>query len=206
MTHPALLAIVEAAIGPEILVHPQFALRAKLPEQEATVVPWHQDVAYLKADAADTLMINTWIPLVDATIENGCLQVVAKSHKLGLIKHKKSKYYPFGLHDEDLPPGDIVTCPVPLGGVLLTHHKTIHRSIANVSDHIRWSIDIRYCNPAQPTGRSNVPGFIAQSLKQPEAVTTEYAQWKDLVNASLEKSLAADDQESVEILRTYVYD
>jgi ectoine hydroxylase-related dioxygenase (phytanoyl-CoA dioxygenase family) len=206
MSHPALLTIIESVIGPEILTHSQFTLRAKLPRQEATVVPWHQDLAYLKADAVDSDMVNTWIPLVDATTENGCMQMIPKSHKLGLIEHKGSKYYPFGIQEEDLPSEGIVTCEVPQGGVILASNRTIHRSIANVSDHVRWSIDIRYCNPEQPTGRSAVPGFISQSLKRPDAFTTEYAQWKNLINECLEKAVATDDKESEEILRTYVYD
>lgn len=40
-TAPALLDIVESLIGPEILAHPQYALRAKMPAHEETVVPWH---------------------------------------------------------------------------------------------------------------------------------------------------------------------
>ena len=34
LTQPALLDIVESVIGPEILAHPQFNLRAKLPNQD----------------------------------------------------------------------------------------------------------------------------------------------------------------------------
>ena len=54
LTQPALLDMVESVIGPEILAHPQFNLRAKLPNQDATVVPWHQDLGYLQPDAEET--------------------------------------------------------------------------------------------------------------------------------------------------------
>ena len=81
LTQPALLDIVESVIGPEILAHPQFNLRAKLPNQDATVVPWHQDLGYLQPDAEETFMVNFWIPLVDATPENGCMEVIAGSHR-----------------------------------------------------------------------------------------------------------------------------
>ena len=43
---PALLDAAESLIGPEILGHPQTVTRVKLPDQEKTVVPWHQDLAY----------------------------------------------------------------------------------------------------------------------------------------------------------------
>ncbi|SVC70319.1 uncharacterized protein METZ01_LOCUS323173, partial [marine metagenome] len=58
MTHPGLLDIVESVIGPEILTHPQFNVRAKLPNQDRSVVPWHQDLGYLELDAKETFMVN----------------------------------------------------------------------------------------------------------------------------------------------------
>ena len=145
-THPAILDIVESLIGPEILAHPQFNIRPKLPNQDTSVVPWHQDLGYLQPDASETFMVNFWIPLVDATVENGCMEVIAGSHKAPLINHvtglgpgRNFK----GIVDGALPDGEQVQCPVPLGGVLLIQHKTIHRSVPNYSDHIRWSMDIR---------------------------------------------------------------
>ena len=180
LTHPALLAIVESLIGPEILAHPQFNLRAKLPNQKETVVPWHQDLGYLQPDATGTFMVNLWIPLVDATAENGCMEVIAGSHNCDLLQHH-GEMGPGGnfkgIPDQYLPAGDRVPCPVPLGSVLLTQHKTIHRSIPNHSDHIRWSLDLRYSNPAMPTGRDFASGFIAHSLTHPESVAHSLQDW-----------------------------
>ena len=182
-THPAILDIVEALIGPEILAHPQFNIRPKLPNQDTSVVPWHQDLGYLQPDASETFMVNFWIPLVDATVENGCMEVIAGSHKAPLINHvlglgpgRNFK----GIVDEALPDGEQVQCPVPLGGVLLIQHKTIHRSVPNHSDHIRWSMDIRYSDPRMPTGRDGVPGFIARSKAQPASVANNLEDWLKL--------------------------
>ncbi len=179
-THPAILDIVESLIGPEILAHPQFNIRPKLPNQDTSVVPWHQDLGYLQPDASETFMVNFWIPLVDATVENGCMEVIAESHKVPLINHvtglgpgRNFK----GIVDGALPDGEQVQCPVPLGGVLLIQHKTIHRSVPNHSDHIRWSMDIRYSDPRMPTGRDGVPGFIARSEAQPASVANNLEDW-----------------------------
>ncbi len=183
MTHPAILDIVESLIGPEILAHPQFNIRAKLPNQDTSVVPWHQDLGYLEADASETFMINFWIPLVDATVENGCMEVIAGSHKAPLINHvtglgpgRNFK----GIVNEALPDGEQVECPVPLGSVLLIQHKTIHRSVPNYSDHIRWSLDLRYSDPRMPTGRDTVPGFIARSKTHPASVANNLEDWLTL--------------------------
>ena len=185
-THPAILDIVESLIGPEILAHPQFNIRPKLPNQDTSVVPWHQDLGYLQPDASETFMVNFWIPLVDATVENGCMEVIAESHKVPLINHviglgpgRNFK----GIVDGALPDGEQVQCPVPLGGVLLIQHKTIHRSVPNHSDHIRWSMDIRYSDPRMPTGRDGVPGFIARSEAQPASVANTLADWLRLFDS-----------------------
>lgn len=187
VTHPAILDIVESLIGPEILAHPQFNIRPKLPNQDTSVVPWHQDLGYLEPDAAETFMVNFWIPLVDATVENGCMEIIAGSHSAPLIEHvhglgpgRNFK----GVIDEALPGGEQVLCPVPLGGVLLTQHKTIHRSVPNHSDHIRWSLDLRYSDPRMPTGRDNVPGFIARSAAQKESVAQNLGDWMKLFEHS----------------------
>ncbi|MBI1930278.1 phytanoyl-CoA dioxygenase family protein [Candidatus Poribacteria bacterium] len=179
MTHPAILDIVESMIGPEILAHPQFNSRAKLPNHEATVVPWHQDLGYLQSDAEETFMVNFWIPLVDATVENGCMEVISGSHKHSLIPHEHISGY-LGVPESKLPPGEIVPCPVRVGSVLLIQHKTIHRSIPNRSDHIRWSLDLRYSHPNLPTGRDNVPGFIARSVANPDSVAKSHLDWLKL--------------------------
>ena len=184
VTAPAILDIVESVIGPEILAHPQFNLRAKLPDQDEGVVPWHQDLGYLQPDASDTFMVNFWIPMVDATRENGCMEVIAGSHKAPLIPHEHGMGPAAnfkGIPDEHLPPGEQVTCEIAVGGVLLIMHKTLHRSIPNRSDHIRWSLDLRYSDPAMPTGRDGVPGFIARSAADPGAVCTGVEEWDEIM-------------------------
>ena len=178
MSHTSLLDIVETFIGPEILAHPQFNVRAKLPNQDRSVVPWHQDLGYLELDAADTFMVNFWLPLVDANKENGCLEVIPGSHReyidhvggLGPAGNFK------GIRDEDLPSDEVVCCPVPRGGVLLLQHRTIHRSVPNTSDQVRWSLDLRYSDPSQPTGR-DAAGFIARSERDPDSVTRSLSDW-----------------------------
>ncbi len=175
-THPALLDVAEAFIGPEILAHPQFNTRAKLPDHAATVVPWHQDLGYLEPDADETFMVNFWIPLVDAPMESGALQVIPGSHRWGLIPHEHVDGY-LGIRAENLPPHTIADCPVAVGGALLIQHKTVHRSIPNTSDRVRWSLDLRFSDPARPTGRDNVPGFLARSRAHPDRVARSHADW-----------------------------
>ena len=186
LTSPDLLDIVESVIGPEILAHPQFNARAKLPHQDAAVVPWHQDLGYLEADAEETFMVNFWIPLVDATVENGCMEIITGSHRTPSIDHTDGMGPAGnfkGLAEDQLPGGERVMCPVRRGGVVLIQHKTIHRSVPNLSDHIRWSLDLRYSDPRLPTGRDDVPGFIARSKADAAEVCPSVDAWQAIVTA-----------------------
>ncbi len=184
VTAPGLLNVVESVIGPEILAHPQFNLRSKLPSQDKFVVPWHQDEGYLQPGAEETFMVNFWVPMVDATRENGTLEVIACSHRTDLIEHEQG-LGPAGnfkgLRDHQLPPGEQVLCEIGIGGVVLLQKRTIHRSLPNTTQGIRWSLDLRYCDPALPTGREGVPGFIARSTANPQAVAASADEWNRIV-------------------------
>ena len=111
--------------------------RAKLPDQAITVIPWHQDLAYLiPEEAGDTLVVNVWLPLVRATEENGCMQVIRGSHRYNLIEHNYQDQTPGhtggkGISDQELPPGDIVTAELDVGDVLLTSERVVHRGLPN---------------------------------------------------------------------------
>ena len=180
-TWPALLDVAESLIGPEILAHPQTVVRPKLPDQVKAVVPWHQDLAYLKPEeAGETLIVNFWIPLVDATTENGCMQVIRGSHRAGLLPHDHRQSIYIGVAEADLPEGEIVTCEVDEGDALLTMERMLHRSIPNTSDTVRWSVDTRYSRLGLPTGRSNRPGFVARSRDNPGSVATSHHHWRKL--------------------------
>jgi hypothetical protein len=173
MTRPEILDVVESVIGPEILVHPQFNSRAKLPDK-TSIVNWHQDIGFLDPDVDETFMVNFWLPLVDSDQNNGCLEVIPGSHRAGRLPFTES---PEHILPDALPAQSPVCVPVPRGGVLLIQHRTVHRSNPNFSDHIRWSLDIRYSDWRLPTGRSSVPGYIARSLLHPERVARTHADW-----------------------------
>ena len=182
-TAPELLDVVGSLIGQEIFAHPQFNYRAKLPNQDITVIPWHQDLAYLvPEEAGDTLVVNVWLPLVRAYKENGCMQVIRGSHRFNLIAHNFQEPTPGhtggkGISEMELPPGDIVTAELDVGDVLLTSERVVHRGLPNRGNTVRWSVDTRYSQIGLPTGRANVPGFVARSQKNPESVAKSHDDW-----------------------------
>ena len=87
ITHPKLVRKVESFIGPEIVGASAYRIRPKVPGMPSGVVPWHQDSGYFSPHCDDSLILTCWIPLVDATPENGCLQVLPRVHRQGVVRH-----------------------------------------------------------------------------------------------------------------------
>lgn len=184
-----LLDLVESLVGPEITCSPIQHLRAKLPdnlasagsgEEEAlaarireNVAPWHQDAQVHHEDADPVFILTVWLPLCDTDEENGCLQIIPRVH------HSRTVYWNegFGIRDDGLPEGGILSLPMKKGDVLLMHKLIPHRSIPNRSGTIRWSLDLRYQQTGLPTGRSFYPNFIVRSQRHPEFVLSDYNTW-----------------------------
>jgi phytanoyl-CoA hydroxylase len=147
ITHPRLLDAMESLVGPEIVGSSVYRIRPKVPGLDRGVVPWHQDSGYFAAHCDNNLIVTCWIPLVDATPENGCLQVLPRVHRQGVARHHTGGNAGYlVIEDDDLPasPTEAVTVPVPLGGALLMTNLTPHCSTDNTTDTIRWSVDLRY--------------------------------------------------------------
>ena len=60
------------------------------------------------------------------------------------------------------------------------HRKTVHRSLPNRSNGVRWSFDLRYNVIGQPTGRPFFPGFVVRSQKHTESMLSDSDVWAQL--------------------------
>jgi ectoine hydroxylase-related dioxygenase (phytanoyl-CoA dioxygenase family) len=176
MRNPKILDVVESLIGPEIFANPVYNVRPKVPKVAAGIVPWHQDKSYWPGATAKPVF-TVWIPLVDATHENGCLHVIPRTHKRRVLSYHRESYSSTGyteLDDQHIAPhqGKVVALPVAAGGAIIFNDRFIHSSTANNSGHVRWSVDLRY----QPTDQDPMPGhgigFLARSHQHPERVAT----------------------------------
>jgi phytanoyl-CoA hydroxylase len=176
MSNPKILDVVESLLGPEIFSSPVYNVRPKVPRVAAGTIPWHQDRSYWP-DTIAAPILTVWIPLVDATFENGCLRVIPGTHRRKLLSHHKETYTGTGyteLDDEHVqsPHADVVSLPLAAGGAILFNDKFIHSSTANNSDHVRWSVDLRYQPVDQdPMTRIGL-GFLARSRLRPNCVAT----------------------------------
>ncbi|WP_102107337.1 phytanoyl-CoA dioxygenase family protein [Oceaniglobus roseus] len=185
LTCPRLLDIAESLVGPEITSNPIQHVRIKPPARDLrsgevrahiTRTDWHQDRAVALAEADATDMVTVWIAMTDATVENGCLQVVPMDAGQEMLPHcpKLQTAIADGFVDE----AAALPLPVGAGGVVLLHPLIPHASLPNGTDGIRWSFDIRYNRTGQPTGRAQFPSFVARSRKAPETALRDWRVWK----------------------------
>ncbi|MGH8604308.1 MAG: phytanoyl-CoA dioxygenase family protein, partial [Gammaproteobacteria bacterium] len=82
-THPRLLDCLEQLLGPNILLK-STRLFYKY-RRSASYVGWHQDGIKERLEVGHAPAI--WLGLTAATVENGCLRVVPRSHRFGLFQH-----------------------------------------------------------------------------------------------------------------------
>ncbi|MEM5582255.1 phytanoyl-CoA dioxygenase family protein [Roseibium sp. AS2] len=175
MRHPAILDVVQSVIGPEITCSPVQQMRMKPPQGNLSggltahsnvgVTTWHQDIVALLPEADDTQQVTVWLAITEASIENGCLVSVPGSHRAGPRVHcsnRKLASEP-SVPDRLMQEQEGVPLPVSKGGVVLFHKMNVHRALPNLSDGLRWSLDLRYLPTGQPTGRPAFPEFVARS-------------------------------------------
>ena len=105
---------------------------------------WHQDYGYWYQNGVlSPNLCSVMIAVDQATIENGCMQVIKGSHKLGRINHILSGDQA-GADMERVEEAkkrlDLVHVTMEPGDALFFHSNTLHASDANESDHPRWAM------------------------------------------------------------------
>jgi hypothetical protein len=116
---------------------------------------WHQDYGYWYHNAVLSPNLCSVLVTIDpATRENGCLQVLRCSHKLGRINHVLTGDQA-GADPERVAVAverlELVYCKMEPGDALFFHANLLHRSDQNHSDHPRWTMVCCY------NARSNDP-------------------------------------------------
>ena len=106
---------------------------------------WHQDYGYWYKNQfmfPDEL-ISVMIALTPANKENGCLQVIKNSHKIGRVNHGfagEQVGADMTMVNNALKTMELVYSELEAGDALFFHSNLLHRSEANLSDQPRWSI------------------------------------------------------------------
>lgn len=146
VTHDALLDVVGAVLGDDILVYGTLVFY-KAPHDPG-YASWHQDSVYSGLHL--TPSTSAWIALTPSHQGNGCMRVIPGSHKQGSLDHDNVRDDPNLLNRrgervkmvvDESQAVDVVLRP----GQLSLHQSTIvHGSNPNTSDEPRIGFIVRF--------------------------------------------------------------
>ena len=134
--HPRVAAICRDLLGPDVRLYWDQAVY-KYPSFPKEF-PWHQDNGY--TFVLPELYLTIWVALSDATPENGCVEVVPGSHRLGTLEHRTADEG-FFCHVGD----DGVRAPIRAGSAVVFSSLTVHRTGPNrTQSDVRRSYILQY--------------------------------------------------------------
>jgi len=145
-THPRIVNTVRILMREEIaFFHGKVMLKEA---NSGGAWEWHQDYGYwYEQGYVFPRMMSAWVALDPATRENGCMQVLRGSHKLGRLEHGQvgDQTGANARRIEQIEPlFERVYCEMAPGSVLFFDCNTLHTSAANESDYPRRSFIICY--------------------------------------------------------------
>jgi non-heme Fe2+,alpha-ketoglutarate-dependent halogenase len=143
---PRVLDAVETLLGPDLLVW-RSTLFGK-PPRDSGYVAWHQDVAYWPL--RDPCVVTAWIALTDSTRANGCVAVVAGSHRQ-VMPHRldagRENRLLRAQTTAEVRAEQEVAIELAAGQMSLHDGRLLHRSPANPSDRPRIGLAVRFIRP-----------------------------------------------------------
>lgn len=143
-----LLGLIEDIVQPGISVHSS-KIVTKLPHSNE-ICHWHQDEAfYLEPDDPETVSktrMSVWVPLQDATEQNGCLWIVPESHRWGLESYTWADDGTCRkrIDREAYANEHAIQVPVRAGSAVLFSAWTWHHSKNNQTDQVRRAFIVSY--------------------------------------------------------------
>ena len=140
---------------------------------------WHQDYGYWYKNQFmfPDQLISVMVALTPANKQNGCLQVIKGSHKLGRINHGfagEQVGADMVMVNNALKTMDLVYVEIEPGDALFFHSNILHRSEANLSDHPRWSIISCYASQSNLAYNENSTSWKTPIALVPDNAITEW--------------------------------
>ena len=186
---------VNKILGPDIILWGMHIMHK--PAKTGKKIPWHQDGTYWPIEPKATCSV--WIAITDVDENNGCMQFIPGSHKLGVLPHLQE--------DNVTKEGDLkgsldlkidtnsfdvnqsVYCKIKKGQASFHDTYLLHSSDANFSDKPRKAIVIRYMPSSSLFDRSkpdrtSANGFKYDFSERPIFLVSGSAKNNDLRNSN----------------------
>ena len=166
-THPKILSVIEAVLGPNILVHSS-TFFAKHPK-EGLYVSWHQDGHYWGLERPELMTV--WLAFTHSTVENGCMRYLPGSH-LQKLPHNLNALDEKNLSTTGLQVADTINeanaedVVLKPGQISLHQVNTLHGSNANNSNTRRIGLAIRYLTTGIPQRRIHYKVIAAKGTDE----------------------------------------
>ena len=184
-TQPRLLDCLEDLLGPVIVLrHTRIFYKYG---KSAAWVGWHQDGS--REQLTDARVPTVWLGLTNATVENGCLRVVPRSHRQGILSHRSRENQhdlanlgisgpgPGSVAGRDRDPSvepaqlaerlDAPFDVVMEAGEMSFHHPlALHGSNPNASAAPRIGLSATYCTPGLHT--NGAPAALVRGTVGPQ--------------------------------------
>ncbi|MCC6446187.1 MAG: phytanoyl-CoA dioxygenase family protein [Armatimonadetes bacterium] len=149
LTHPRVLDVIEAFIGPDIVLWSSHFI-AK-PGGDGRAVPWHTDGAYWGQALEPMEVITLWLAVDESTTENGCMRVIPGSHKnrSDSLRNYEAVDHDQNVFGQELRPEFIdeskaVNLELAPGECHFHDAWTAHNSAPNLSGKRRCGYTMRY--------------------------------------------------------------
>ena len=137
--HPRIFNVMRVLLGEE----PQMCQDMGLikPPRIGREKPWHQDHAYFDYPIG-TRIVGAWVALDEATLENGCMQVLPGLHKEGPRLHFRRRDWQ--ICDKEILGRRSLAVPLKPGGLLLFDGLMPHGTPHNSSAIRRRAVQFHY--------------------------------------------------------------
>jgi ectoine hydroxylase-related dioxygenase (phytanoyl-CoA dioxygenase family) len=147
LAHPRVLDIVQAFIGPDIVLWSSHFIAKRA--GDGLAIPWHTDGAYWQEYLEPTEVMTIWVAIDPSKIENGCMRVIPGSHKVLTKAAYREKDTATHLFDRELDVSQfdlsaVVDLELEPGECHFHSALTVHGSAPNVSPLRRAGYTMRY--------------------------------------------------------------
>jgi hypothetical protein len=140
------------------------------PPRYGAATPWHQDEAHRDDPGTDYEQLSIWMPLQEATAENGCMRYIGGSHLGPVLEHRSPNNDPRITALECVGPfipASATLCPLPPGGAVMHHCRTLHSAGPNQSEAPRCAYILSFRGPVRPNAAFT--GYVWNTTKRTAA-------------------------------------